>query len=371
MVTAGLDMQGYNWDALHCPREFLKKQRVKDFENYLSLVEPPVGRQMERARSIKSNQEFYRFKYGNMAERCSIGHFQLRKLVWATSKNDVYYLSDDTVRQWIPQGGYSRPIASLPFKVISMACKYDLLFAGGAMGEYACQRLDNTESNVCYGMTTQDINGTTNHLDLFMSRTGVKTGLVSGNDNKVRYLRFDTMTFADTLSMPFPVNCTAISPDKNLLCSVGDSTQTILADANSGAVMSAIDEHHDFSFSCAWSPDGRFFVTGNQDKTARVYDIRNTSKTLHLLAGSVGAIRSVQFSNDGEFLIAAEPIDYVHLYHTKTFDTEQVINLFGAVAGVALTPDDQALFICNADNDLGCGLYEFQRVEDEQSTLYI
>lgn len=34
-----------------------------------------------------------------------------------------------------------------------------------------------------------------------------------------------------------------------------------------------INEHFDFSFACCWNPDGRTFVTGNQDRTARYIEL--------------------------------------------------------------------------------------------------
>ena len=66
-----------------------------------------------------------------------------------------------------------------------------------------------------------------------------------------------------------------------------------------------LSEHHDFSFACCWSPDGRLFATGNQDKTTRIYDIRRPTEAIHVLGANVGAIRSLQFTRDGQYLIAA------------------------------------------------------------------
>lgn len=44
--------------------------------------------------SVQDNREFFDFKYARLDQRCSIGHFQLRNLLWATSKNDVYYVCE-------------------------------------------------------------------------------------------------------------------------------------------------------------------------------------------------------------------------------------------------------------------------------------
>lgn len=46
---------------------------------------------------------------------------------------------------------------------------------------------------------------------------------------------------------------------------------------------------------------------------SRVYDIRNTSKALHVLGSNVGAIRSLHYSNDGQYLAAAGNIHIIHI----------------------------------------------------------
>ncbi|KAL0078038.1 hypothetical protein J3Q64DRAFT_1872827, partial [Phycomyces blakesleeanus] len=309
---------------------------------------------------------FFTFKHGKLSERCSVGHFQLRSLLWATSKNDVYYLLDDSVRHWSPQRSSSRLVSSFPMKVISMTCSHNMLLVGGAKGEYACRRLDSKDDMYYFGKPTRNPNGTTNHLDVADLKQGGLTALISGNDETTHFIDLKTMQTKQIIQFPFPVNHAAISPDKEMLCAVGDSTKTVVADINTGSEIFSIDEHHDFSFSCCWSPDGRTFATGNQDKTTRVYDIRNTSRTLHLLGGNIGAIRSLQYSSDGKYMVAAEHIDYIHVYDAKNdYRSSQVINLFGSIAGVSLTPDGQSLFVANSeDEDIGRGIYEFQRARD-------
>ena len=51
-----------------------------------------------------------------------------------------------------------------------------------------------------------------------------------------------------------------------------------------------------------------------QDTTTRVWDMRMLRKSVALLRGSMGAVRSLRFSPCGCFLAAAESVDFVHLY---------------------------------------------------------
>ena len=110
--------------------------------------------------------------------------------------------------------------------------------------------------------------------------------------------------------------------------------------------MASVVGHKDYSFATAWHPEGHIFATGNQDKTCRVWDVRDLSKSLAVLKGNMGAVRSLRFSSDGQFLVVAEPADFVHVYDTKAnYSKQQEIDFFGEISGVSLSPDDESLFI--------------------------
>ncbi|KAJ6680370.1 GAMYB-BINDING PROTEIN [Salix purpurea] len=110
--------------------------------------------------------------------------------------------------------------------------------------------------------------------------------------------------------------------------------------------VSTVQGHSDYSFASAWHPDGRVFATGNQDKTCRVWDIRKLSSPTMILKGNLGAVRSIRFSSDGQFMVVAEPADFVHVYSTRDdYRKRQEIDFFGEISGVALSPDDESLYI--------------------------
>lgn len=119
--------------------------------------------------------------------------------------------------------------------------------------------------------------------------------------------------------------------------------------------------HLDYSFASAWHPDGCIFATGNQDKTCRIWDVRNLSKSVAVLKGNLGAIRSIRFTSDGRYMAMAEPADFVHVYDAKQgFEKEQQIDFFGEVSGVSFSPDTESLFIGVWDRTYG-SLLQFNR----------
>uniref|UniRef100_A0A0A9D4Q6 Uncharacterized protein n=1 Tax=Arundo donax TaxID=35708 RepID=A0A0A9D4Q6_ARUDO len=144
----------------------------------------------------------------------------------------------------------------------------------------------------------------------------------------------------------WPVNHTSVSPDRKLLAVVGDDRDALLVDSRNGKVTTTLIGHLDYSFASAWHPDGRTFATGNQDKTCRVWDIRNLSTSVAVLRGNIGAIRCIRYSSDGRFLVFSEPADFVHVYSPAAdYKKRQEIDFFGEGSGITLSPDDESLFV--------------------------
>jgi len=122
---------------------------------------------------------------------------------------------------------------------------------------------------------------------------------------------------------------------------------------------STLKGHLDYSFASAWHPDGRVFVTGNQDTTCCLWDIQNLGSSLAVLKGYIGAIHSLHFTSEGCFLAMAEPADFVHVFDTKQDYVKcQEIDLFGELAGISFNPDSEALYVRVVDHTYG-SLLEF------------
>jgi len=158
------------------------------------------------------------------------------------------------------------------------------------------------------------------------------------------------------------VNHTSLSPDRKVVVIVGDDPDGLLIDASSGKTLHSIKGHRDYSFASAWSPDGRTFATGNQDKTCRIWDTRNLSKAVHVLRGNLGAIRSIRFTSDGQFMSMAEPADFVHIYDVKSdYNRRQELDFFGEISGMSFSPDTDMLFVGVWDRVYG-SLLQFGRL---------
>ncbi|CAG8526544.1 9741_t:CDS:10 [Paraglomus brasilianum] len=366
-VENGVDMQGITWEAFNVTRDGYREVRLAEYMNYENIVPKLNNLTREDLKPVQTDGQYYKFKYTTLTHKCSIVHFQLRNLLWATTRNDVYFTNGTRIGHWnsirkqtrfeLDSQPLGRPQHS--FDISTIACKYDFLLAGGLYGEYACRRLDST--TIHHDVITEDNNGITNHIDIIKSRAGPIVAVISSNDQKSRIMDLATLKFTNIYEFDWPVNCTAVSPDKSMLCVVGDDVETKIVDANSGQNITTLVGHLDYSFACCWSPDGLLIATGNQDKTTRLYDVRKMSTTLGVLGARLGAVRSLHFSEDGRYMAMAEPADFVHVFDAKTFERSQVIDIFGEIAGVSFTPDTEGLYIANADENYGC-IMEFESI---------
>ncbi|KAF4666866.1 hypothetical protein FOL47_003870 [Perkinsus chesapeaki] len=193
--------------------------------------------------------------------------------------------------------------------------------------------------------------------------------LVVANNDKI--LRDVDVTHGGAIvseaTYSWSVNHVSVNPrDSHILCASGDDRAVVLSDRRDWSRLQkalVLKGHLDYGFCSTWHPDGNMLATGNQDGTCRVWDIRNLKSDAPLcsLGTVLGAVRTCHFSKDGKFLAFAEPADLVHVVDTESnFTSEQVIDIFGNVAGLGFSPDSTRLFLSVSDSLFGC-LMQFNR----------
>ncbi|KAG8369221.1 hypothetical protein BUALT_Bualt15G0128900 [Buddleja alternifolia] len=374
----GKDIQGIPWERLNFTRDKYRESRLKQYKNYESLS---ASRQHlhKECKEVEKGYSFYDFQFNTRLVKSTIVHFQLRNLLWATSKHDVYLMQNYSLMHWSPMlrrgkevlnvakpitptlkypGCLAQPLSRV--QISTMTVKDNLMVAGGFQGELICKYLDQPGVAFCTKITT-DENAITNAVDIYNNPSGAIRVMTANNDTQVRVMDAVKFSCLNCFTFPWSVNNTSVSPDGKMLAVLGDSPECLIADAQSGKVLSNLKGHLDYSFASAWHPDGRILATGNQDTTCRLWDIRNLSESLVVLKGRMGAIRTIRFTSDGRFMAMAEPADFVHVFDTKSdYSTGQEIDLFGEIAGISFSPDTEALFVGVADRTYG-SLLEFNR----------
>ncbi|CAI0447708.1 unnamed protein product [Linum tenue] len=386
-LQSGKDIQGIPWERLNYTRDKYRETRLKQYKNYenLSYSHEHINKECLQ---VTKGKAFYDFQLNTRHVKSTIVHFQLRNLLWATSKHDVYLVGDYSVMHWSALLRKGKEVLNVAKPVVptlvrfnwfymqkrpglltqslsrvqisSMAVRDNILVAGGFQGELIFKYLDHPGAAFCTKLTSNE-NAITNAVDIYTCPSGSTRIMAANNDAKIRVL--DAMSFACTnqFSFDWSVNSTSVSPDGKLVAVLGDSVDCLLADSQSGKVAATLKGHLDYSFSATWHPDGRILATGNQDTSCRLWDIRNPSTSLVVLKGNMGAIRGLKFTSDGRFLAMQEPADFVHVFDVGSGYVKcQEIDLFGEIAGISFSPDSESLFVGIADRTYG-SLLEFRR----------
>ena len=135
------------------------------------------------------------------AVKNTIMHFQLRNLVWATSKHDVYTVRSNVIQHWNLVNGKSTDVLDLSGRagavetLISTTCvKDDIVAAGGFRGELVARRLNEDATSTGFSTyVTSSVRSTTNAVAMNRSRSGAMNIMTSSNDCAVRIFDLETL----------------------------------------------------------------------------------------------------------------------------------------------------------------------------------
>jgi WD40 repeat protein len=102
----------------------------------------------------------------------------------------------------------------------------------------------------------------------------------------------------------------------------------------------------------AISPDGRTLVTGNHDKTVRVWDLA-TGNLKHRLVGHQDLVTSVAISRDGQTLVSASQDKTIKIWNLATGELQRTLTGHtNSVTSVAMSPDGKTLVSGSADKTI-------------------
>lgn len=384
-LSPGANFQGISFDALGvCPEDVERYRRMvfrKSLNNPSYRFRYQENKRKEEVAPRKlheGNISHFRFRQMNMRCKPIVPHFQLRHTLSASSKNAVFYSKGCSVFGYYPEQDTRKRVfevknaPSAGFAQQGVGClqaKYDLLVAGDEHGHYTMKCLsatynDSSENGIiCDGSPQLRM---TNHVALSLHRrSGLPQATFCPNDNTLRTLDCCTARFIYKHTVDWPVNCSSISPDARLRLIVGDGCEPLVMDAERGTVIHRLPNHDDYGFACDWADNGIHMATGNQDGKTQIWDCRDLSQPLHVLAAEITAVRTLQFSPVGSgrrVLVMAEDVDYVSIVDATTFETRQRFGVLGEISGISLVPEGDKLFVGVADGHFG-GIAEFDRCD--------
>ncbi|KAM1466455.1 hypothetical protein ACFX2I_031653 [Malus domestica] len=153
----GKDIQGIPWDRLSITKEKYRLTRLEQYRNYENI--PLSGEAVDKeCKQMQKGGNYYDFFHNTRLVKPTILHFQLRNLVWATSKHDVYFMSHFSVMHWSSLSGNLSEVLNfaghvaptekhagsllegfMQTQISTLAVKDNFLVAGGFQGELTCK----------------------------------------------------------------------------------------------------------------------------------------------------------------------------------------------------------------------------------------
>ena len=324
-------------------------------------------------RPREPRRPFFEFAHNTRSVRSNFVHFQLRNLVWATSKHDAYVMSENRVVHWNAvervatpaldlDGGETGPAGNFPRIQVSTTLVRDgLIAAGGFAGELVCLNPDTGVG--ASARVTQDDNGITNAIEALATPSGAALLVCANNDQQTRYFDLETMRCVGRHKYPWAVNYCAAAPGGKIACVVGDAKDAWLVDAAKGRRIAKMEGHLDFSFAAAWHPDGNVFATGNQTRRRGCGTRGTLGQSLAVLRGRMGAIPVVAVQRGRALPRRRRAGRFrARLRHQIGVRGEANAGPFRGDRGRRLLPDAEAVFVGVADLTYG-SVMEYARRE--------
>jgi len=145
------------------------------------------------------------------------------------------------------------------------------------------------------------------------------------------------------------VRSVAFSPDGKWIVSGSDDKTVCLWDIQGNAIAKSFHGHEDGVTSVAFSPDGKWIVSGSDDQTVRLWDIKGNAiaKSFH---GHEDGVTSVAFSPDGKLIVSCSEDKTVRLWDIQGNPIgETFLGHEKAVTSVAFSPDGEQIVSCSED----------------------
>ena len=140
------------------------------------------------------------------------------------------------------------------------------------------------------------------------------------------------------------------TPDGKYCVSGSDDKSVRVWNIENGKCLRVLEKHTDLIRALSLTPDGKFCISGSWDKTLRVWNIE-TGNCLRVLKGHTGKIRALSVFSDGKYCISGSDDGTLRVWDIKTGDERRTLDVHkaGRINSLVLTPDDKHCITGSSD----------------------
>ncbi|MBE9086850.1 caspase family protein, partial [Tolypothrix sp. LEGE 11397] len=145
------------------------------------------------------------------------------------------------------------------------------------------------------------------------------------------------------------VSAVAFSPDGKYIVS-GSVDHTLKLWDTNGRLLYTLNGHTESVSALAFSPDGKYIVSGSGDKTLRLWDING--KLLHTLNGHTESVSALAFSPDGKYIVSGSYDKTLRLWDINGKLLHTLNGHTASVLALAFSPDGKYIVSGSVDHTL-------------------
>ncbi|KAF9472118.1 WD40 repeat-like protein, partial [Pholiota conissans] len=120
-----------------------------------------------------------------------------------------------------------------------------------------------------------------------------------------------------TITTESPVSSTALSSNGKYIVSGSEDRRVQVWDASTGEELKVLNGHSSSVWSVAFSSDSKRIVSGSDDRTVRVWDT-STGEELKVLEGHSSSVWSVSFSSNSKWIVSGSDDGTVRVWDALT-----------------------------------------------------
>jgi WD40 repeat protein/uncharacterized caspase-like protein len=233
---------------------------------------------------------------------------QINRVIVSADGQRIASASDDqTVKIWKPDGTLENTIP-LTDRVTDLGFTQDGLAAGTADGQVTLIR-DGKPRSFAVGNI---INTLAFSPDGTLMATASRTA--EDSDRTIKIWDTNGKLLRTLTGHGGWVNQVQFSPDGQTLVSGSEDKTIKLWNVRTGSLMRTLSGHEQRVTSVAFSPDGQTIASGGGDRTVRLWNLKNGEA--QVLEAHTDQVNSVQFSPDGKWLVSAAQDQTLNLWQS-------------------------------------------------------